>query len=177
MDVDAGIPLLHVWGSHGWVKMQVRGPEQPHWDHPWVLSLVFPLNRTEAWAIYLSNFSIWVKWTKLTKSEEWMSWEKNQVMYSQCTAVMRSLYKVDSWPVLCKREISPEETHTERASKSHHVEKKNHTTWAHTCVPNLDSDKPTESKCCSCFQGPGYIDIALAREISLFLCAPSPHSP
>ena len=61
MDVDAGIPLCLDRGSHGWVKMQVRGPEQPRWDHPWVLSLTFPLRRSGAWAICLSAVSIWGK--------------------------------------------------------------------------------------------------------------------
>ena len=144
--------------------MQVRGPEQPHWDHPWVLSLTFPLRWSGAWAICLSTISIWGK-SVLTKSGEWLSWGKNQVMYSQCAVVMRSLYKVYSWPVLCKREVSPEETHTRRASKSHRM-------GSHMC-PQPWFRQTHSIKWCSCFQGPWNTDIALAWAISLLLCAPN----
>lgn len=40
-------------------------------------------------------------------------------MYSQCAVVMRSVQKVLRGLVLCKRETSPEETHTDTALQNH----------------------------------------------------------
>ena len=83
-------------------SVQVRGAVQTHWDHPYVFSLAFPFRRSRAKAIFLSTIFIWGKWT-LTKLEEWLSWGKNHIMYRQCVVVMRGIFKVHTWLVLCKR--------------------------------------------------------------------------
>ena len=106
---------------------------------------LFNMGASGAWDIVLSTFFTCGKWM-LTKHEEWLSWGKNQVMYTHCVVVMRSVWKVHRWLLLCKRDTSPEETHRHRASESYH--------WAHTWAPNPDSHQPTASKRCSCFQVP-----------------------
>ena len=81
---------------------------------------LFTTGGSRAWAFVLSTFFTWGKWM-WTKHEEWLSWGNNQVMYRLCVVVMRSVWKVHRWLLLCKRETSPEETHT-------HTELQNHTT-------------------------------------------------
>ena len=79
---------------------------------------LFNIGRSRAWAIVLSTFFTWGKWI-LTKHEEWLSWGENHVMYRHCVVVMRSVWKVHRWLLLCKSETSPEETHTDTELQNH----------------------------------------------------------
>ena len=150
-------------------SVQVRGAVQTHWDHSYVFSLAFPFRRSRAKAIFLSTIFIWGKWT-LTKLEEWLSWGKNHIMYRQWVVVMRGVYKVHTWLVLCKRKAFLRRhihTHT-------HTEIQNHITWAHTRHYNPDSHKPTASKWCSCFQGPlNTVIVHSGRSVSSLQSHPS----
>ena len=79
---------------------------------------LFNIGGSRAWATVLSTFFTWGQ-SMLTTHEEWLSWGKNQVMYRHCVVVMRSVWKVHRWLLLCERETAPEETHTDTELQNH----------------------------------------------------------
>ena len=88
--INGESPMCHDWGSQGWVSSEGQMSRATILGQHLGIDLAFLFRRSRTWAILSSTISIWGKWI-LTKLEEWVSWGKNHLMYSQCAVVMRSI--------------------------------------------------------------------------------------